>query len=96
MSIQLLCDSLRLITSLRRPFFDKVTIDLPAAKPLVITSSGAPKKPYIQSVNVNGKPLSSTIITHADIASGGHIQFEMSETPQAWASSTLVSARDEL
>ncbi|TFK83330.1 glycoside hydrolase family 92 protein [Polyporus arcularius HHB13444] len=78
------------------PFFDKVTIDLPAAKhPLVITSPGAPSKPYIKNVSVNGKKLAGPILTHADIASGGHIEFEMSETPQAWASATLVSARDE-
>ena len=76
-----------------RPFFDKVTIDLPAApQPLVITSTGAPTKPYIKSVTVNGRALSAPILTHADIASGGRIEFEMSGTPQAWASGTLVRA----
>ena len=75
----------------RSPFFDKLTIDLPAAKqPLVITSPGAPKKPYIKSVTVNGRELSTPILTHADIANGGHISFEMSGSPQSWASGTLV------
>ncbi|EJF59982.1 glycoside hydrolase family 92 protein [Dichomitus squalens] len=73
------------------PFFDKVTIDLPGAKqPLVITSSGAPKKPYIKSVTVNGRELASPILTHADIANGGHINYEMSSAPQKWSSSTLT------
>ena len=82
-----------LITSACRPFFDKVTIDLPnAPKPLVITSAGAPNKPYVKSVTVNGRVLDTPILTHADIASGGTIQFEMSAEPQAWSSSTLVSA----
>ena len=73
------------------PFFDKVTIDLPAAKqPLVITSPGAPKKPYIKRVTVNGRELTTPILTHADIANGGHISFEMSGSPQSWASGTLV------
>ena len=76
---------------LSRPFFDKVTIDLPGAKPLVITSTGAPSKPYIKSVTVNGKQLESPVLTHVDIAEGGEIAFEMSDKPQAWASSTLVS-----
>lgn len=40
-----------------RPFFDKVTLDLPnAPQPLVITSAGAPTKPYIHSVT-NGRAL---------------------------------------
>ena len=74
-----------------RPFFDKVTIDLPAAKqPLVITSPGAPTKPYIKRVTVNGRELTTPILTHADIANGGHIHFEMSASPQSWASGTLV------
>ncbi|PIL36322.1 hypothetical protein GSI_00010 [Ganoderma sinense ZZ0214-1] len=74
------------------PFFDKVTIDLPASsQPLVITSTGAPSKPYIKSVTVNGRPLAAPILTHADIASGGEINFEMSSTPQSWASGTLAT-----
>ena len=77
--------------SLCRPFFDKITIDLPAAKrPLVITAPGAPQDPYVNSVTVNGRQLDAPIITHADIASGGHIDFRMSSTPQSWGSSTLV------
>ncbi|KAI0365463.1 glycoside hydrolase family 92 protein [Pilatotrama ljubarskyi] len=76
------------------PFFDKVTIDLPnASKPLVITSSGAPSRPYIKSVTVKGRSLDTPILTHADIASGGHIHFDMSAEPQAWSSSTLVKAK---
>ncbi|KAI0773496.1 glycoside hydrolase family 92 protein [Fomes fomentarius] len=73
------------------PFFDKVTIDLPGADhPLVISSRGAPRKPYIKSVSVNGRKLDVPVLTHADIAGGGYIVFEMSERPQAWSSSTLV------
>ncbi|CDO69453.1 Glycoside Hydrolase Family 92 protein [Trametes cinnabarina] len=75
-----------------RPFFEKITIDLPNAKrPLVITSPGAPNKPYVRSVTVNGRMLDSPVLQHADIASGGSIHFEMSAEPQAWASDTLVS-----
>ncbi|KAH9918567.1 glycoside hydrolase family 92 protein [Epithele typhae] len=73
------------------PFFDKVTIALPGApKPLVITSPGAPFKPYIKSVSVNGRELAQPILTHADIARGGTIEFEMSDAPQAWCSATLA------
>lgn len=75
-----------------RPFFDKVTIDFPnATQPLVITSKGAPHKPYIKSVSVNGEARTSPVLKHVDIAHGGHIVFEMSAEPQAWASGTSVS-----
>ena len=73
------------------PFFDKVIIDLPGApKPLVVASVGAPTKPYIKSVTVNGKRLDAPILAHSDIAAGGLVAFEMSETPQTWGSSTLA------
>ncbi|KAI0751924.1 glycoside hydrolase family 92 protein [Daedaleopsis nitida] len=73
------------------PFFDKVTVHLPGAEhPLVISSRGAPKKPYIKSVSVNGRMLASPVLKHEDIASGGLVVFEMSDKPQAWSSSTLV------
>ena len=71
-----------------------MTIDLPnAPQPLVISSQGAPSKPYIKSATVNGRALTAPILTHADIARGGTLAFEMSATPQAWASATLVSTR---
>ncbi|CDO69451.1 Glycoside Hydrolase Family 92 protein [Trametes cinnabarina] len=77
------------------PFFDKVTIDLPnAPRPLVITSPGASSKPYIKSVTVNGRKLSTPILTHADIASGGQIHFEMAAEPQTWSSSTLAGGQE--
>ena len=70
-----------------------MTLDFPnAPQPLVITSKGAPSKPYIESLSVNGRALTTPVLTHADIALGGTIAFEMSASPQAWASSTLASA----
>ncbi|KAA1478112.1 hypothetical protein DENSPDRAFT_787640 [Dentipellis sp. KUC8613] len=72
------------------PFFDSITIRLPGAPaPLRITSHGAPKKPYIKSLTVNGEKLSDPVITHEQIVRGGDIVFEMSSEPQPWASETL-------
>lgn len=74
-----------------RPFFDNVEINFPnAEKPLKISSKGAPNKPYVKSLKVNGKSLKTPIIKHDQIALGGNIEFEMSGKPEAWASSTLV------
>ncbi|KAI0059303.1 hypothetical protein BV25DRAFT_1809203 [Artomyces pyxidatus] len=73
------------------PFYDAITIDLPGAKtPLRIVSTGAPTNPYVKSVTVDGESLQTPVITHAQIAQGGKIVFEMSAEPQAWASETLA------
>ncbi|KZP18378.1 glycoside hydrolase family 92 protein [Athelia psychrophila] len=73
------------------PFFDKVKIQLPGAEiPLEIRSEGAPKKPYIKSVKVNGKSITNPVISHVEIAKGAAIEFEMSSNPEAWASGTIT------
>ena len=83
---QLSDDDLRLY----RPFFDKVTVHLPNAQlPLVISAPGASSKPYIKSLTIDGEAHNSPIIQHAQISQGAVLVFEMSDTPQAWASSTL-------
>jgi len=67
------------------PFFDKVTISLPGAqKQLVIRASGAPTKPYVKSLKVNGKSTVEPILSHDQISKGGEIVFEMSDEPQTW------------
>jgi len=69
------------------PFFDKVSIDLPASnQKLEIISLGAPSKPYVHSLNVNGQRVEQPIIQHAQIAQGGALSFQMRDTPQAWSS----------
>ena len=78
---------------MHRPFFDKITISLPAAsEPLVITAPGATDQPYVKSVTVNGEKLDRPIILHSQIKDGGEIVFEMSDEPQRWASDTIWKA----
>ncbi|KAF8511375.1 glycosyl hydrolase family 92-domain-containing protein [Gautieria morchelliformis] len=74
------------------PFFDKVTIDLPGSRlPLVIRATGAATKPYVQSLTVNGVRIGEPILDHQQIAVGGEIVFEMSDSPQTWGSGLVVS-----
>ncbi|KAF8432203.1 glycoside hydrolase family 92 protein [Boletus edulis BED1] len=69
------------------PFFDKVSIDLPSSsEKLEIISPGAPSKPYVYSLSVNGRHVEAPIIRHDQIAQGGVLMFEMRDTPQAWGS----------
>lgn len=74
------------------PFFNKVTINLPGSRrPLVIHANGAATKPYIRSLAVNGNSITEPILDHAQIAQGGELVFEMSDTPQSWGSGTIIS-----
>lgn len=78
------------------PFFEKVSIRLPhgastggvvaggAEKTLVISAPGAPSKPYVTGVKVDGKAMKFPILRHGDIVRAGKIEFEMSETPGSW------------
>ena len=38
--------------------------------------------------------MDEPVFTHAQIARGANIVFEMSDSPQAWGSKTLVSANE--
>ncbi|KAI9433354.1 glycosyl hydrolase family 92-domain-containing protein [Lactarius indigo] len=72
------------------PFFDAVTINLPViSQPLHVIASGASTKPYVKSLRINGEEVNEPIIKHSQIAYGGVIEFEMSDQPQTWASSTI-------
>ncbi|KAF8547214.1 glycoside hydrolase family 92 protein [Imleria badia] len=67
------------------PFFDKVSIDLPSSSErLDIISPGAPSKPYVHSLSVDGRNVEEPIFRHDQIAQGGVLSFQMRDTPQAW------------
>ena len=68
-----------------------MTVNLPGApRPLVITSKGAPTKQYVKRLAIDGIPVEEPVITHAQIARGADIVFEMSDSPQVWGSATLA------
>jgi putative alpha-1,2-mannosidase len=73
------------------PAFDKVILDLPGREQnLVISAPGAPSKPYIKSLRLDGRnALSKPIITHEQLMDAKEISFEMRDTPQAWGRNTL-------
>src|ERR1700751_3741797 len=64
------------------PLFDRATIALGNGKTLVIQAKGnAPTRPYVQSVTWDGKPYTRSWFSHAQIAKGGTIVFEMGAKP---------------
>ena len=70
-----------------RPFLDKAVLHLPNGKQFSIVTDGlSDAHPYIGSVTLNGKPLSRSYITHAEIMAGGELHFVMQATPNKnWA-----------
>lgn len=64
------------------PVFEKATISLENGKTFVIQAkNNNPENVYIQSAELNGKPLDKNYITFDDINKGGEMVFEMSVTP---------------
>lgn len=78
------------------PFFEKTSIRLPpgaatggtiSGQPetvLVINAPGAPTKPYVKSLTIDGKAVSRPVIKHRDLVTAASIDFEMSDVPTSW------------
>lgn len=75
------------------PFFEKVSIRLPdgaaggasmGERTLVISAPGAPKKPYVKALSVDGREITQPVLKHGDIVGAERIDFEMSATPTSW------------
>jgi putative alpha-1,2-mannosidase len=64
------------------PLFDRATIQLASGKQLVVEARRkSPEDKYIQSVTLNGKPLTKVWFNHSDIANGGTLVFTMDSQP---------------
>jgi predicted alpha-1,2-mannosidase len=74
------------------PLVDKATIPLPGGRKLVIEAKGnSADAKYIQSVSWNGKPLDRVWFSHAEIARGGTLVFQMGTSPNRQFGSTAAS-----
>ncbi|HET6806147.1 MAG TPA: GH92 family glycosyl hydrolase [Frateuria sp.] len=64
------------------PLLDQAEVMLAGDRKLVVRTQGnGPDRPYIQSVRWNGKPWTRSWISHAELAAGGTLEFEMGATP---------------
>jgi len=70
------------IYDLTSPVFDTVTIRLHNGKTLkIVCRDNSRDNKYIQSIRLNGQPLNQVWLRHADIANGGTLELQMSNTP---------------
>jgi putative alpha-1,2-mannosidase len=64
------------------PLFHEVTLHLPSGvKTSIRAVNQAPGNPYVSACTFNGKPITSSQIDHASLASGGELVFTMQNKP---------------
>ncbi|HEY0163295.1 MAG TPA: GH92 family glycosyl hydrolase [Edaphobacter sp.] len=64
------------------PLFATATLNLPnGAKFTVIAKNTSPQNIYVQSAELNGKPLTTARISHTTITQGGTLTFTMGPSP---------------
>jgi predicted alpha-1,2-mannosidase len=64
------------------PMLDRAEINVGNGRTLHITTTGnGPGRPYIQSIEWNGKPWTKSWISHRELSLGGSLHFVMSATP---------------
>ncbi|KAG0154472.1 hypothetical protein PDIDSM_40 [Penicillium digitatum] len=83
------------------PFFGEMSILFPSEastggesangkeRTLEISAPGAPTKPYIGGLKIDGKPINAPILKHSQLVHAARIEFDMSATPTSWGSSPL-------
>lgn len=70
------------VYELGTPVFEAATIHVAGGKQFTIRAAGASAgKFYVQSVSLNGKPLTRPWIEHQEILNGGELVFVMGDTP---------------
>ena len=73
------------VYSVGRPMFEKMTVNLPGGKRLAIKADNFSKgNKYIASLTLNGKPVTTPFLNHADLMEGGELIFTMSDKPTQW------------
>ena len=64
------------------PIFDKAAIHLKNGKDFIIVAHNTSRdNKYVQSIRLNGKPLTQIWFRHADIANGGTLEITMGNAP---------------
>lgn len=77
---------------LNAPMVKDAVLRLSGGRKLHITANAAPENMYISSVKVNGKDWNSAILPHDEIASGGTLEFVLSDKPTQWALNTITAS----
>lgn len=66
---------------LTTPLFDEAEMIMANGKVLTIKANNPARNRYIKSVTLNGRPLTTTFITYAQLLEGGVLEYELSREP---------------
>ena len=66
------------------PLIDRAELTVKEGKFVIETVNNSATNIYIKSITLNGKPHKLPYIEHSDIAAGGTLTIEMSDTPAKW------------
>ena len=66
------------------PLVNRAELTVKGGKFVIETVNNSDKNIYIKSIKLNGKPHNMPYIEHSDIAKGGTLTIEMSDTPTKW------------
>ena len=66
------------------PTVDRAELTVKGGKFIIETTGNSESNIYIKSIMLNGKPHNLPYIEHSDIAAGGTLTIEMSDTPTKW------------
>ncbi|HEY8091308.1 MAG TPA: GH92 family glycosyl hydrolase [Polyangiaceae bacterium] len=69
------------------PAFTQSTLAVPGGAFTVSAPAASPANLYVQGVTLNGTPLATPVIHHADLKAGGTLAFEMGPTASTWGQS---------
>ena len=65
------------------PQIPEMTLSLPGGRTFTMKARGlSEENKYVESVSLNGKPLEGYKLSHADIVSGGLLEFTMTDKPK--------------
>ncbi|MBI9018718.1 MAG: GH92 family glycosyl hydrolase [Phycisphaerae bacterium] len=78
------------VYAITSPVFTEVTIDVQGGQFKVSAPASSKVNKYIQKAYLNGKPLESPFITHAQIIAGGTLSLELGPKPnKQWAAESI-------
>ena len=72
------------------PTVDRAELTVKGGKFIIETVNNSDANIYIKSIKLNGKPYNLPYIEHSDIAKGGTLTIEMSDTPTKWYDADVI------
>ncbi|MGN8049093.1 GH92 family glycosyl hydrolase [Curtobacterium sp. 22159] len=74
------------------PLFSKATVHLDGGDLQIDAAGNSASNVYVQSASLNGKPLDRAVVSQADIAKGGSLDFTMGSQPSTWGNGKTQGA----